>query len=387
MIACGAKSGRRFFCASVCALSLTLTLAACSTRSSPVAPADPDFALPASEIEIKWRAAVGALEFDFVDDGRICVGDGAGALAAVDLQSGAVEIFASGDLPELRHIACGDDLAFAAGDGAESPYLAAFAADGERWRVDLPERLVAPPVARAGRVFALAADSLSAFDAASGERLWRYRSPRAGWLSARVDAGIELADGVIYAGFRGGLLAAFAPATGDALWESTVADLPGGHEIDTALNIVKPAAVADAVCAAGFRAGFACATRAQGRVLWRRAGSTLLRAAAADDILFVVEENRGRGGALSARGAGEGDLLWRTSPPPGAAFMSPPAAAFGVVVVGDSAGRVLIYDARGGGLRAAAELDGARVVKAAPLADGDIVAQTAAGAVYRFVAR
>ena len=170
-----------------------------------------------SEIEIKWRAAVGAIEFDFVDDGRICVGDGAGALAAIDLQNGAVEILASGDLPELRHIACGDDLAFAAGEGADAPYLAAFAADGERWRVDLPERLVAPPVARAGRVFALAADSLSAFDAASGERLWRYRSPRAGWLSARVDAGIELADGVIYAGFRGGLLAAFAPATGDAL--------------------------------------------------------------------------------------------------------------------------------------------------------------------------
>ena len=292
MIARGAKSGRRFFCASVCALSLTLT--ACSTRSSPVAPADPDFALPTSEIEIKWSAAVGAIEFDFVDDDRICVGDGAGALAAVDLQSGAVEILASGDLPELRYMSL-------------APAISLSPPGAARTRRIWPR---SPPPASVGGSICRRGWSRRRWRGRVGFSRWRQirfrlsmpraasvcgdiaRRARDGFRRASM-RGLNIADGVIYAGFRGGLLAAFAPATGDALWESTVADLPGGHEIDTALNIVKPAAVADAVCAAGFRAGFACATRAQGRVLWRRAGSTLLRAAAADDILFVVEENRG----------------------------------------------------------------------------------------------
>src|SRR6185312_2438612 len=80
-----------------------------------------------------------------------------------------------------------------------------------------------PPVAGYGRVDVANVDgTLFSLGAATGKVVWRYRSGRCGWASPALAAGLVfetfVGDAECGSSARGGVVAAFAAATGRTRW-------------------------------------------------------------------------------------------------------------------------------------------------------------------------
>lgn len=301
-----------------------------------------------------------------------------GTLLALDARNGQVRWRLA--LPPLS-----------AGVGGDGQRVAVVSQDNELivvqagqalWRSRLGARTLSAPLVAGGRVFVLSADhSLSAFDAASGHKLWQTSRASADALVLQQAGVLRSWGDTLIVGY-GGVLAGVSPQAGQVLWEVPVSNARGANDIERLTDLVAPLARKDAqLCARAFQNALACVDAQRGLLQWRKPanGHTGL---AGDDLRVFAVESDGRVLALK-RADGEpawvnDSLRWRQ--------LGAPVVLGRSLVVSDAAGWLHLLARADGSLMARIALDG-QVPSAEPvLAASTLVVTTRSGQVMGFVA-
>jgi outer membrane protein assembly factor BamB len=130
--------------------------------------------------------------------------------------------------------------------------------------------LSAPKVADGVVVVRTGNQRITGLNAKDGRRLWLYERATP-TLIVRSHASVEIRNGLVYAGFAAGKLAAIGLKNGVVVWESSVSQPRGNTELERISDITSlPVVDAAQVCAVAFQGRLACFDAVQGGALWTR---------------------------------------------------------------------------------------------------------------------
>ena len=276
-----------------------------------------------------------------------------------------------------------------AGVGADTTSVAVANEEGEvtvleaasgklRWRARVSSEVLAAPVVGAGLVLVRSIDNrIFAFGAEDGKRRWVYQRASSSLIVRTPDGAVIDGDSV-YAGFRGGKLAAIALSNGGLRWEATVALPRGSTELERVTDVLgDPAVQGREVCAAAYQGRVACFEAASGRQLWARELSSLTGVSLDAGHAYVADER----GSLHALDRSNGRTLWKQDRL-SHRQLSLPVPVGALVAVGDVEGYVHFL-ARDTGEFVSRYGTGGGAVLAAPLAlPGALLVQTEDGALH-----
>ena len=251
------------------ALLLATFLAACAgpdrPKPTPLAPN-----VPLLAVKAVWSSSVGPVGFPLdvrVVDGRAYVAGSGGTIAAIDTQTGADVWRTQLDSP------------LSAGVGSDGRYSAVVTRandlvvlDGAKvvWRQRLKALTLTAPLVAGGRVFSLSSDrTVSAFDAATGQRLWSQQRP--GEALVLGQAGLLTAVGnTLVVGFSG-KVTGFNPLNGNAVWEAAVVSARGTNEVERLVDVVAGySREGSQLCVRAFQYAVACLDASTGRAIWSK---------------------------------------------------------------------------------------------------------------------
>lgn len=369
-------------------LALAAALTGCSMMpsgsfwggaSKPV-PADLGANVPVLGVRQAWTSKVGAvaaLSLDVrVNGTTVTLASADGTVAAIDARTGG----------DVWRLALAEPLSAGVGsDGklaavvARSNALIAIETGRERWRQPMPSQVFTAPLVAGGRVFVLAADrTVTAFDAATGKRLWTQQRPGEP-LVLRQD-GVLLAVGDTLVVGLSGRLVGLNPDNGSARWEAPLASSRGTNDVERLVELVgRSSRVGESVCARAFQSAVGCVNTVRGNVAWTQ------RAAGAEgidgdkDAIFGTESN----GALVAWNRNDGTRLWGSDRLKHRKLTSPLLLGRSVVV-GDDTGLVHLLSRTDGAPLNRMTTDGSGIA-AAPVAAADtLVVVTRNGGVFGF---
>jgi polyvinyl alcohol dehydrogenase (cytochrome) len=342
----------------------------------------------APDLSPRWELAdvLGVSGTPVVVDGILYVGDWTGHVRALDAGDGTeVWDHAFGDQPVPGAVALDDERVFAASASGELRALDRASGD-EQWTVRVDEdpsaMVYGSPVHVDGRVVVgVASDqeltgepptfrgSVVAYDAVSGDEVWRYRTSDAAagegpgvgvWSSPAVDE----EAGRLYIGTanntappassRSDSVIALDAGTGEQVWavQLTAGDVATTGDVGATPNLLTVGGV-PAVGVGDKNGVYHVLDRATGAELWAAEltegsllGGVTGSAAVAGDTIFVASNRGGTTADLFALGMDDGALRWQV--PVGGAVSGSVSWANGVVYVSDSSGRVHGFDARSG---------------------------------------
>ncbi len=316
-----------------------LIVAACSTPSGPKPAELPQLDGP-KEVRVLWSAHVGdAGSYAFAP---ALVGDAVyaaardGAVTRLDAASGDERWTTDTERKLSGGVGASERTAVVATE--EGEVIALDAATGkQRWRARVSSEVLAVPALGQGLVLVRSLDNrIFAFGADDGKRRWVYqRVPST--LVVHAAAPITVAEGIAYAGFPGGRLAALSLDNGAVRWEASVAVPKGATELERVTDVVGDPVVVQGreVCAAAYQGRVACYETANGRQIWARELSSLTGVSAIPQIGHVSDER----GAVHALDRSNGRSLWKQDR---LAYrqLSAPAGGAEAVAVGDFEGYV-----------------------------------------------
>jgi len=367
--------------ARACAAAAAAALAACSSAPTGPKPAALPELAGAKTVRVLWRAAVGAAE-DFVFSPAL-VGDAVyaaardGTVRRLDAASGRLRWQASAG--SRLSAGVGADAASVAVANEEGEVTVLEAATGKlRWRARVSSEVLAAPTLGAGLVLVRSIDNrIFAFGAEDGKRRWVYQRA-ASPLIVRTPAGAVIDGDSVYAGFRGGKLAAIALSNGGLRWEATVALPKGSTELERVTDVVgAPVVQGREVCAAAYQGRVACYEMANGRQIWARELSSLTGVSADARYAFAADDR----GAVHALEHASGRSVWKQDRL-AHRELSLPLPVGNAVAVGDFEGYVHFL-ARDTGAFIARHETGGGAVRAAPLAlPSGLLVQTVGGALH-----
>ena len=369
-------------------LTLTLSLAAllgasgCSLwgGSPKPKPAELGPNVPVLGVRQAWTAKIGAMDGLALD---VHVNANTLTLAAANGEVAAIDARTGGDVWRTQL-----NLPLAAGVGSDGRWAAVVSQgaqlivlDGGReiWRKPLTAQAYTAPLVAGNRVFVLAADrSVSAYDAATGYRLWGQQRP--GEPLILRQAGVLMAVGDTLVAGLSGRLVGFNPDNGVVRWEAPLASPRGTNDVERLVEIVgHTSRVGDNLCARAFQATVGCIDAARGAVLWTQpaGGSEGLDGDA--EMLFGTESN----GTVVAWQRADGKRAW-TSERLQFRKLTAPLLLGRSVVIGDDAGLVYLLSRADAAPLNRLATDGSGIA-AAPVAAGDtLVVVTRKGGVYGF---
>lgn len=369
-------------------LTLTLSLAAllgasgCSLwgGSPKPKPAELGPNVPVLGVRQAWTAKIGAMDGLALD---VHVNANTLTLAAANGEVAAIDARTGGDVWRTQL-----NLPLAAGVGSDGRWAAVVSQgaqlivlDGGReiWRKPLTAQAYTAPLVAGNRVFVLAADrSVSAYDAATGYRLWSQQRP--GEPLILRQAGVLMAVGDTLVAGLSGRLVGFNPDNGVVRWEAPLASPRGTNDVERLVEIVgHTSRVGDNLCARAFQATVGCIDAARGAVLWTQpaGGSEGLDGDA--EMLFGTESN----GTVVAWQRADGKRAW-TSERLQFRKLTAPLLLGRSVVIGDDAGLVHLLSRADAAPLNRLATDGSGIA-AAPVAAGDtLVVVTRKGGVYGF---
>ena len=369
-------------------LTLTLSLAAllgasgCSLwgGSPKPKPAELGPNVPVLGVRQAWTAKIGAMDGLALD---VHVNANTLTLAAANGEVAAIDARTGGDVWRTQL-----NLPLAAGVGSDGRWAAVVSQgaqlivlDGGReiWRKPLTAQAYTAPLVAGNRVFVLAADrSVSAYDAATGYRLWGQQRP--GEPLILRQAGVLMAVGDTLVAGLSGRLVGFNPDNGVVRWEAPLASPRGTNDVERLVEIVgHTSRVGDNLCARAFQATVGCIDAARGAVLWTQpaGGSEGLDGDA--EMLFGTESN----GTVVAWQRADGKRAWASER---LQFrkLTAPLLLGRSVVIGDDAGLVHLLSRADAAPLNRLATDGSGIA-AAPVAAGDtLVVVTRKGGVYGF---
>jgi outer membrane protein assembly factor BamB len=263
--------------------------------------------------------------------------------------------------------------------GSDKGEVFAYDEDGKlRWNSKVSSEVSSVPQVSDGIVIVRSGDGrITGLHSEDGKQAWLYeRSTPA--LVVRSQAGVTIQNGVAYAGFAGGKLAAIKVADGSLVWEATISQPRGNTELDRISDITSsPVVDVDQVCAIAFQGSVACVDIMQGNPLWNREissdkGLMLLRS-----TLYVSDDK----GLIYALDKTTGNTIWRNDK-----FSlrdsATPYALEKWLVFGDFEGYLHVLNREDGKLAARIKLD-ASAIQAQPITlDDGLLLQTRAGGLY-----
>ena len=368
---------------SVCAVALLATLAGCSlwgSGSAKPAPADLGANVAVLGVRQAWTSRignVGGLPLDVHVAGNVVtLASADGVVAALDARTGG----------DVWRMALAEPLSAGVGsDGktaavvSRANALIALDAGRERWRQQLAAQVFTPPLVAGGRVFVLSADrSVSAYDGATGRRLWNQQRP--GEPLVLRQAGVMLAVGdTLVVGFSGRLVG-MNPDNGSVRWEAPVGSSRGTNDVERLVELVGGVSrVGDSVCVRAFQAAVGCVNAVRGGTLWTQPASGAAGVHGDGEAVFGAESN----GAMVAWRRSDGTRLWATDRLKHRKLTTPLLLGRSVVV-GDDSGLVHLLSRTDGAPLNRIATDGSGIA-AAPVAAADtLVVVTRNGAVYGY---
>jgi outer membrane assembly lipoprotein YfgL len=249
----------------------------------------------------------------------------------------------------------------------------------ELWRQSLSAQTYTAPLVAGNRVFVLASDrSVSAFDAATGYRLWNQQRP--GEPLILRQAGVLLAVGDTLVAGLSGRLVGFNPNNGAVRWEAPLASPRGTNDVERLVEIVGPVSrVGDSICARAFQATVGCINAVRGGLSWTQTASGNEGVSGDDAALFGTESN----GTVIAWSRADGNRLWTTERLLHRGLTAPLLLGRSVVV-GDDTGLVHLLSRDDAAPLNRLTTDGSGIA-AAPVAVGEtLVVVTRNGGIYGF---
>ena len=368
----------RFFRATLAGLFI-LAVSACASGPDAPKPADlgPNPALLG--VRLAWSSKLGAVDFPLqakVTGRSVSVASSDGNLMALDARTGA----------ELWRTHVG--AAIAAGVGSDGRFAAVVTranelvvVDGgqQPWRARLTSQVFTAPLVAGERVFVLGADrSLTAFDAQTGQKLWRNQ--RSGDALVLRQAGVLIAVGnTLVVGYSGHLVG-MNPLNGNVIWDVPVATPRGVNDIERLVDVVAGVGrYAEMVCARAFQATVACVDTQRGLVNWKKSASGSVGLHNDDQQIYGVEGD----GRLIAWRRTDGELVW-SSDRLRYRHLSAPLMLGRSVVVGDDAGLVHLLSRTDGSILTRLVTDGSSISVTPVVADGTLVVVTRSGGIFGF---
>jgi outer membrane protein assembly factor BamB len=253
------------------------------------------------------------------------------------------------------------------------------------WKAQVRGEMISPPLVGYGLVLVRTVDGyLTAFDAQTGVKKWRFQSQPVA-LNLRTTMSMVFADShTVMAGFSDGSIVAIDLSSGQPYWQASLFYPSGITEAKRMADVVgSPVLMDQAICAASFQGLLGCFDRRTGEAIWARPFSSIRGAVGKRQALFVVGENS----TLAAYDAREGGQYWQTTALQGKR-LGFPAIVGAAVVVGDHEGLVHFLSQKDGSLVNSFPTHGGAIV-ARPLLAGHsassvLIVQTRNGHIYAF---
>ena len=291
---------RRFAC-----FVIVCALAACAGTEKHK-PADLGAITPLLGVKAAWVAQIGSVGFPLQTQSLgdvLFVADSKGTVASIDSKTGV----------DLWRVALGTTLS--AGVGSDGRYttvvsqaneLITLESGSEIWRQKLGAVTLTAPLVAGARVFVLSTDrTVSAFDAASGRKLWQQQ--RTGDALILGQSGIIMAIGDTLVVGLGGRLVGMNPQNGAVRWDVAVASSRGTNEVERLVDLVAGASrYGNQVCVRAFQSAVACVDTSLGKLVWSKPAAASTGVNGDDAALFGTE---GDGKVLAWRRA-DGEKLW-----------------------------------------------------------------------------
>jgi outer membrane protein assembly factor BamB len=307
---------------------------------------------------------------------RVYVAGHGGDVRALELATGRDIWRASLDLDLSGGPAVGEGIVVVGSSGGELVALDAETG-AKRWQVSTGGEVLAAPTVAGGIVVVRTVDGrLRGLKAADGVEAWNYEQP-VPRLTLRGN-GAPVVDGdMVFAGLDNGKVVALSLATGELLWNTTVAPAHGRTEIERLVDIDSAVRiVGDDVFVVGYQGRIAMLARATGQLWWGRDLSSHRGLAVDSDTLYVTAADS----TVMALSRRDGTPIWsqdsllRRS-------VTAPALVDGALVVGDFEGYLHWLDVTTGQLLARGKTGGGRMSNAPVAAGGMLLLETDSGEV------
>jgi len=273
------------------AVGLALLVSACSSAPEKPQPAPLPLVSGVLMVQKVWSNAIGPVNSPLlasVHGQQVAIASSQGQLALLDAQTGR----------DIWRLALGTPIqAGVGGDGqrfavvTQNNELVAVESGKVVWRQTLPALSYTPPLVAGARVFVLTGDrAVSAFDGATGQKLWTQQRPsdplllrQAGFLTAFGD---NLLVGL------GGRLASLNPLTGAVRWETLVGSTRGTNEVERLVDLVAGASrQGQTLCVRAFQAAVSCVDATRGNTLWTRPAQGHVGLDGDETLLFGTESD------------------------------------------------------------------------------------------------
>ena len=249
----------------------------------------------------------------------------------------------------------------------------------EIWRQKLPSLTLTSPLVAGARVFLTSADrTVSAFDAATGRKLWSQQ--RSGDALILGQPGILMAVEDTLLTTQGGRLLGLNPQTGAIRWDAAVAVGRGVNEVERLVDLVSGTSRVGAnVCLRAFQAAVACVDAQTGRTLWTKTASGVSGIAGDAASVFGVESDS----KVQAWRRADGEKLW-TNDKLRFRGLSSPVLAGSALAVGDFEGFIHFLAPKDGSLLTRVASDGSPIAQAPVWVNNTLVAVTQRGTLIGF---
>lgn len=299
-----------------------------------------------------------------------------GSITVLDARSGA----------QALRFSAGEPLTTGVGsDGGRmavvtrSNRLAVFEQGRQLWQYNLAAAVYTPPLLAGGRVFVMAADrSLSAFDAATGRRLWLADRP--GEPLILRQSGVLTAVGNTLVVGMSGRLVGMDPDTGSVRWEAPLASPRGTNDVERLVDLVGPVSREGAsVCARAFQASVGCVDTGNATVRWTQPSKGSDGIAGDGQAVFGAESN----GIVQAWRRADGSRLWSVDKLQHRRLTAPLLLGRSVVL-GDDSGTVHLLSKEDGSALARLNTDAAGIATVPVVAADTLVVVSRSGTVYGF---
>jgi len=363
------------------AVLLSVLLAACGSDKATIEPAKLVDFKPSAKISVRWNADVGNggqnVLFPAVTREAVFAANAKGKLYRFDRNTGKQIWQADAGFTITGGVGAGEGLVLAGGEKGE---LAAYDADSGKlqWKVNVSSDVLSPPSIADGIVVVRTGNQrITGLSAKDGSRLWLYERATP-TLIVRSHAGVVIRNGLVYAGFAAGKLAAIGLNNGVVVWESSVSQPRGNTELERISDITSLPVVDDAqVCAVAFQGRLACFDAAQGGALWTRDVSSDKGLALSGRNLYLTDTESN----VLALDKSSGASLWKNDQ----LLLRQATAPYPLddyLVLGDYEGYLHVLKSEDGSFVARLKTDGSAInVPPATLGDGALI-QTSDGDLY-----
>lgn len=363
------------------AVLLPVLLSACASDKPSVEPAKLVDFKSSAKIEVRWNADVGdagpSVLSPAVTREAVFAANAKGKLYRLDRNTGKQVWRTDSGFPITGGVGAGEGLVLVGGEKGE---LAAYDEDSgkQQWQVKVSsDVLSAPKIADGTVVVRTGNQRITGLSAKDGSRLWLYERSTP-TLIVRSHASVMIQNGLVYAGFAAGKLAAIGLKNGVVVWESSVSQPRGNTELERISDITSLPVVDSAqVCAVAFQGRLACFDAVQGGALWTRDVSSDKGLALSGKNLYVTDTD----GNVLALDKSSGASLWKNEK----LLLRKGTAVYPLddfLVLGDYEGYLHVLKSEDGSFVARQKTDGsAIVVSPVTLGEGALV-QTSDGDLY-----